>query len=305
MKRHLSTLCLLAAFLVGSGLLLYPSVSDYWNALHQSRAIADYVQSVADTDAERYRALLTAAEDYNRQIAENDRRFFLSGDALEEYHAALNLDGSGIMGYIEIDSIGCSLPIYHGTDDAVLQIAVGHIAGSSLPVGGAGTHCVLSGHRGLPSARIFTDLDRLAGGDLFVIRTLDEILTYEVDRITIVLPSDVSALAIEEDGDLCTLVTCTPYGVNSHRLLVRGHRVPNRRTAAIRVSADALLIDGRLTAPLFASPLLAAGLVWLLLDTNQRTKRNRIRKQLGLDDRAREEGEEAWDAPQQKERDGA
>ena len=186
------------------------------------------------------------------------------------------------MGYIEIDSIGCSLPIYHGTDEAVLQIAVGHIPGTSLPIGGPGTHCVLSGHRGLPSAKIFTELDRLAAGDTFVIRTLDETLTYEVDQTRIVLPSDVSALSIEQDADLCTLVTCTPYGVNSHRLLVRGHRVANQTLSPVRIGTDALPVEGALMAPLFALPLLAAGLLWLAVDTRRRAKRNAVRKKIGL-----------------------
>jgi len=282
MKKHLSTLCLTAALLLGSCLLLYPSVSDYWNALHQSRAIAGYVRSVADTDDMRYRAMLREAEDYNRQIAANGIDFFPDEEALGAYRATLDIDGTGIMGYIEIDSIGCSLTLYHGTDDAVLQVAVGHIAGTSLPVGGEGTHCVLSGHRGLPSARIFTDLDRLTIGDTFVIRTLDEVLTYEVDKTRIVVPSDVSDLAIEGDKDLCTLVTCTPYGVNSHRLLVRGRRVGTETLSPVRVSSDALLLRGDTAAPLFAAPLLALGLVWLIVDTNVRARKNRIRKKLGL-----------------------
>jgi len=281
--------------LVGCGLLLYPSVSDYWNSLHRSKAIAGYVQSVAQADAESYSRLLDQAQAYNRSLAETGQNFFPSDEELELYYSTLNVDDSGIIGYIEIDSIGCSLPIYHGTDDSVLQIAIGHIAGTALPVGGEGTHCVLSGHRGLPSARIFTDLDKLAAGDVFVIRTLNEVLTYEVDQSVIVLPSDVSALAIKEGADLCTLVTCTPYGVNSHRLLVRGHRIPNNMSAVIRVSADALVMDRILVAPVFAAPLLAAGLVWLIVDTNRRSKRSRVRKKLGLDKRPWEEGEGSWE----------
>ena len=175
------------------------------------------------------------------------------------------------MGYIEIPSIKVSLPIYHGVDEAVVQIAVGHIAGSSLPVGGESTHCVVSGHRGLPSAKLFTNLDEMKEGDLFVIRVLDETLTYEVDQIRIVLPEDLSELEIEEGKDLCTLVTCTPYGINTHRLLVRGHRVENvKDSSSIRVTADALQIDPVMVAPVIAVPILLILLIWLLVHYRKR-----------------------------------
>lgn len=181
------------------------------------------------------------------------------------------MTGSGIMGYIEIPSIDVSLPIYHGVDEAVLQIAVGHIEGSSLPVGGLSTHCVISGHRGLPSAKLFTNLDQLVEGDVFVIRVLDETLTYEVDQIRIVEPTDLSALEREEGKDLCTLVTCTPYGVNSHRLLVRGHRIENlEESNSIRVTADATLIDPVIVAPIVAVPILLILLIWLLVHYRKR-----------------------------------
>ena len=186
----------------------------------------------------------------------------LTDEEREDYNSQLDIDGSGVMGYIEIPTIKVSLPIYHGTSDDVLQVAVGHLEWSSLPVGGESTHCVLSGHRGLPSAKLFTNLDQLTEGDLFVIRTLDEVLTYEVDRILIVLPSELQALAAEEGKDLCTLVTCTPYGVNSHRMLVRGHRVDNQ-SEAVRLTADAIRIDPLLVAPIAAIPLLLALLLLL------------------------------------------
>ena len=177
------------------------------------------------------------------------------------------------MSYIEIPSINCALPIYHGTDEAVLQIAVGHIAGTSLPVGGESTHCVLSGHRGLPSAKLFTNLDQLTEGDVFLIRTLDETLTYEVDQIRIVLPTDLSELQIIPGQDLCTLVTCTPYGINTHRLLVRGHRIENSEDASdIRVTADAMQIDELVVAPIVAVPMLLMLLVILLAGTRRRRK---------------------------------
>ena len=190
-----------------------------------------------------------------------------------QYESLLNVSGNGIIGYIEIPSINCSLPIYHGTDEAILQIAVGHIEGTSLPVGGSGTHCVLSGHRGLPSARLFTDLDKMVIGDTFLMRVLDETLTYEVDQIRIVLPYELDALEIEEGKDYCTLVTCTPYGVNSHRLLVRGHRIENQEEAqAIRITADAMQIEPLLVAPIVAIPMLLILLVILLLPKKSKKK---------------------------------
>ena len=282
MKKRASALILPAALLLGLALLLYPTVSDYWNSLHQSRAIAHYARAVADTGAERTARLLEQARQYNCGIADTGQDFFLSGPALEEYERTLDVDGTGIMGYIEIDSIGCSLPIYHGTDEAVLQVAVGHIPGTALPVGGESTHCVLSGHRGLPSARLFTDLDRLSEGDVFSIRTLNEVLTYEVESTAIVLPSDVSGLALEPGADLCTLVTCTPYGVNSHRLLVRGRRTAGRRLATIRVAADALVMDRAMTALLFAAPLLLGGMFAMTADNARRARRRAAERKLGL-----------------------
>ncbi len=181
---------------------------------------------------------------------------------MDEYNSLLNVGGNGIMGYIEIPEQKIILPIYHGTSEAVLQIAVGHLDWSSLPVGGTGTHCVMSGHRGLPSAKLFTHLDELVEGDTFVVRVLDEVFTYEVDQILIVEPEDVSALTIEPGNDLCTLVTCTPYGINSHRLLVRGHRIENEvASALVRVTSDAVQIEPVLVAPVLAMPILvcAAG----------------------------------------------
>lgn len=265
MKSRKSTILLLLVFLIGLSLLLYPTVSDWWNSFHQSRAIASYAEAVAnlnDTDYEQYRAQARA---YNETLPGNPHRYQPTAEESAQYESLLNITGNGIMGYIEIPAIGVSLPIYHGTADTVLQIAVGHIEGTSLPVGGPGTHCVLSGHRGLPSAKLFTDLDKLTVGDTFVLRVLDEVLTYEVDQIHIVEPEDVSLLEIEDGQDLCTLVTCTPYGINSHRLLVRGHRIENQESAsAVRVTADAMQIEPVLVAPAVAAPLLLLLLICLL-----------------------------------------
>ena len=264
MKNRIVNLLLAAAFLAGLSLLLYPTVSDYWNSLHASKAVAAYDQEVRQLDQGHYDALLDAAREYNRTLLDRSSGYYLTDDQKARYDSLLNVDGGGIMGYIEIPTIKLSLPIYHGTEEDVLQIAVGHLDWSSLPVGGESTHCVLSGHRGLPSAKLFTNLDQLVEGDAFVIRTLDEVLTYEVDQILIVEPDDVSALSIEEGKDLCTLVTCTPYGVNSHRLLVRGHRVANQ-SEAIRVTSDAIQIEPLLVAPVLAIPMLLALLLLLLI----------------------------------------
>ena len=240
MRRHLSTIILILIFLVGIVLLLYPTFSDWWNSFHQSRAVASYIGSVTDMNNEEYDVMLEEAREYNAQLARTRTEYTLTDEEMERYNAVLNVSGTGIMGYVDIPSIGVTLPIYHGTEEAVLQTAVGHIESTSLPVGGANTHCVISGHRGLPSARLFTDLDRLTTGDLFTLNVLDEVMTYEVDQILIVEPYDLSCLQIIPGKDLVTLVTCTPYGINTHRLLVRGHRIETGKVSNIRVMADAI-----------------------------------------------------------------
>lgn len=271
LKKNLSSIILVLIFIIGLSLLLYPSFSDYWNSFHQSRAIASYAQSVTTIDDDQYEKMWAQAQEYNTTLAKKQNRWVLSEEEYEEYEDLLNIGGTGIIGYIEIPNIKVSLPIYHGVDEAVLQIAVGHIEGSSLPVGGEGTHCVISGHRGLPSAKLFTNLDEMEEGDHFMMRVLDETLTYEVDQIRIVEPEDLSALEIEEGKDLCTLVTCTPYGINSHRLLVRGHRVENMESAnSIRVTADAMQIDPVMVAPVIAVPILLILLIWLLVHYRKR-----------------------------------
>ena len=260
------TLLLILILLAGISLLLYPTVSDYWNSFHQSRAIASYAEQVAKIDPDTYKQLWADAQAYNRSLIGKVGRYDMTDEERAKYESLLNVSGNGIIGYIEIPSINCSLPIYHGTDEAILQIAVGHIEGTSLPVGGSGTHCVISGHRGLPSARLFTDLDKMVEGDTFMMRVLDETLTYEVDQIRIVLPDEMDDLEIEEGKDYCTLVTCTPYGINSHRLLVRGHRVENQVEAQdIRVTSDAIQIEPLIVAPIVALPMLLALLIILLV----------------------------------------
>ena len=257
------TILLLLILLVGLSLLLYPTVSDYWKSLHQSRAIATYAEDVANLDEEKYDEIWADAESYNASLTERNNAHLLSDIQKQEYERLLDVSGLGIMGYIEIPAIDCSLPIYHGTEESVLQIAVGHLQWSSLPVGGESTYCVFSGHRGLPSAKLFTNLDKLSEGDIFMLRVLNEVLTYEVDQILIVEPQETGALQIVEGEDYCTLVTCNPYGINIHRLLVRGHRIANIEEAkTIRVTADAVQIDPMLLTSIVAIPILLVLLVF-------------------------------------------
>jgi len=275
-KSRGSTVLLLAALLAGMALLLYPSVSDYWNSFRQSQVIANYSEQLNSLDDDRYRELIEAAQEYNAGLLTRTNVYTLSEEQKTYYEELLNVSGVGAMGYIEIPSINCTLPIYHGTSDAVLQIAVGHLEWTSLPVGGESTHCVLSGHRGLPSAKLFTDLDKVMTGDLFMLRVLDEVITYEVDQILIVEPHVTENLLIEPGQDYCTLVTCTPYGINTHRLLVRGHRVANvENSKKIRITADAVQIEPLLVAPVVAMPILFALLIWLMMPQKKTNHRRR------------------------------
>ena len=273
-NNNWTTVFLVLLLLAGVSLLLYPSLSDYWNSMHQTRAIASYAETVSQLDTAQYDEMWKAAQDYNRSLAQRETAFALTDEQKAAYESLLDVSGLGVMGYIEIPGIDCSLPIYHGTEESVLQVAVGHLEWSSLPVGGEGTHCVLSGHRGLPSAKLFTNLDKLAVGDTFLLRVLDEVLTYEVDQILIVEPEQVDALGIVSVEDYCTLVTCTPYGINTHRLLVRGHRVENTPEAArMHVTADATQFDPLLVAPVLAIPVLLLLLMILLVPKRRRKSR--------------------------------
>lgn len=276
-KNRITAILLVAVLLAGLSLLLYPLVSNYWNSIHQSQAIAAYMDDVSELDDSTYDALWEEAQGYNASLLENENRFFPDEEEQQQYEQLLRIsdDGiNGIIGYIEIPNIDVTLPIYHGTSEEILQVAIGHIEGSSLPVGGLSTHCVISGHRGLPSSRLFTDIDRLSEGDIFTLLVLDEALTYEVDQIRIVEPDDISLLEIKEGEDLCTLVTCTPYGVNSHRLLVRGHRVENQEAMGfLRITADAMMIDSRFVAPILAAPILLGIILFMVLRPLKRKKR--------------------------------
>lgn len=257
MKRHITNVIFILLFLTGLGFLLYPTVSDRWNRMHQTRAITAYAEASAALDDADYEKILADARAYNETLAAQGGSIELPEEKRAVYEAQLDIGGQGIMGYVDIPKIDCYLPVYHGTSEGVLQTAVGHLEGSSLPVGGESTHCVLSGHRGLPSARLFTDLDQMVVGDLFMVFVLDEILTYEVDQILVVLPEETEALAITPGKDYCTLVTCTPYGVNSHRMLVRGRRTDMLSVEETqRITADAMQIETPLVASVAAVPVI-------------------------------------------------
>ena len=263
-KSNLTTWLLILILLVGAGLMAYPTVSDWWNSFHASRAIASYSSTVENTDSEKLNAMLEAARAYNRTLLTKENPYVMSDEDLEEYNSLLDLSGTGIMGYITIKSIGVYIPIYHGTEESVLQIAVGHLDWTSLPVGGESTHTVLSGHRGLPSAKLFTDLDQIKEGDQFSITVLNQMISYEVDQIRIVEPGDISELSIVPGQDYCTRVTWTPYGINTHRMLVRGHRVANESGDYV-VTPEAYRIPNYLTIPAVAIPLLFLFLIGMLI----------------------------------------
>ena len=263
-RKHLVTIVLTLVFLVGVCLLAYPSVSDWWNSMHASRAVTTYTKAVEEVTPEDYEAILNDARAYNASLAENPTSFELSDEEMAVYSQKLAVEGTDVIASVKIDRLGVELPIYHGTSDDSLQQGIGHFAGSSLPVGGESTHVVLVGHRGLPSAKLFTDLNLLEVGDTFSVTALGQTTWYEVDQILIVEPTELGALAIEEGEELCTLVTCTPYGVNTHRLLVRGHGVDGPSEGAY-LAADAVQIDPVLVACVVAVPLLGVRAVGVLL----------------------------------------
>ncbi len=270
MKNKLFTTLIFIVMLSGLTLLLYPTLSDFINNVSRAKDINTYAESVSEIDSEEYQKMWDAAVDYNTRLARMPAHWKLTDDEMKEYESLLDVAGRGIMSTIEIPKLGVSLPVYHGTGVDVLQIAIGHLEGTSLPVGGKSTHCVVSGHRGLPSAKLFTSLDKLVVGDTFTLRTLT--LSYEVDEISVVLPEETEKLQIVPGEDLCTLMTCTPYGVNTHRLLVRGHRVENEQAAEIRVSADALQIDPLLVAPFLGIPVVI--ILFIVIITHKRRKRS-------------------------------
>ncbi|MBQ8621563.1 MAG: class C sortase [Oscillospiraceae bacterium] len=256
-KISFSTVALVLVLLIGLSLLLYPTFSDWWNSRVQSQAVANYSDAVSTMEDEEYTEVWNAAKTHNKSLLARTNPYLLTETQEAQYPNLLNVAGHGVMGYVEIPAINQNLPLYHGTDESVLQVAIGHLQWTSLPTGGPSTHCVVSGHRGLPSARLFTDLDQLEVGDVFMVHVLDELLTYEVDQILIVEPQETEELLIQEGKDLFTLVTCTPYSVNTHRMLVRGHRVENAEEAVVvRVTADALQVEPMLVAVFLVVPFL-------------------------------------------------
>ena len=257
MKKKATTFLFILIFLIGLSLLLYPTVSDKWNRYHQSKMIITHAENVDRLSKEECENYLKNAHEFNEALRSFPDRWNMTAEEKKQYSEQLISDDTQIISVLEIPKIDLNLPVYHGTSAGVLQEAVGHLEGTSLPVGGEGTHCVLSGHRGLPSAKLFTNLDKLTQGDQFVLYTINEVLTYEVDQVRVVLPTDLSDLAIEEGKDYCTLFTCTPYGVNTHRLMVRGHRIETAETKQILVTAEALQIDEITVALVIGVPVLA------------------------------------------------
>ena len=287
-KHRISNLVLVLILLIGLAIVAYPAFSEYWNSLHQSRAIMGYAERVAELNNEQYGAIWDAAMEFNRSLNEKYNRWFFDDEALDDYESQLNVDNTGNMGYISIPKIGVNLPIYHGVEENVLQYSIGHILGTSLPAGSLhsneenfdevdfASHCVLSGHRGLPSAKLFSDLDMMEVGDLFYLVILDQTLTYRVDKITVIEPDDLTEMEIIPGRDLCTLMTCTPYGINTHRLLVRGSRIESEKEKLnVRVTADALKIEPMYVAPFIAVPVLILMVIWVLIITGNRKRRKR------------------------------
>ena len=273
LKKHFLTMIIMIVMLVGIGLLLYPSVANYWNQFHQTRAIMAYNDTVSSLSTEDYEKILNDAKEYNEKLGETGIVWKMSKAQKAEYEKQLAVDSSGIMGYVSVPKFHIKLPIYHGTNESVLQIAIGHLEQTSLPVGGESSHCEVSGHRGLPSARLFTDIDKIKEGDTWTMNVLNETLTYECDQIRIVEPEDLSNLQIAKGKDYCTLITCTPYGVNTHRLLVRGHRIPNVDGNA-NLTADAIQIEPIYIAPFLAVPIILILLIVLIASTRKAKKFN-------------------------------
>ncbi|MBQ2945164.1 MAG: class C sortase [Clostridia bacterium] len=263
MRSKKSTIILLVSFFIGLSVLLYPSISSYWNSKTQSEAIVDYESMLSQYKPEDYTAIFAEADAYNKQLAQLNEPL-VEHNRLPDYNSILNVDGTGMMGYITVPKISQELPVYHGTSDGVLSVAVGHLQGTSLPVGGENTHCVVSAHRGLPTAVLFTHLDRMEIGDIFYFTILDRTITYEVDQIRIVEPDDVSLIQIKDGKDYCTLLTCTPYGINTQRLLVRGHQVDATQTRNLYIANEAYRIEPLVVMPIVALPIIFVLLIYVM-----------------------------------------
>lgn len=275
MKKNWITIILVVIALGGAGLLAYPTFSDWWNSLHQSRVVASYTDTVSKMDTRENDAILESAEKYNEMVRKRGIRWTMTEEERAEYEKELDITGTGIMGYLEIPSLNVLLAIYHGTNESVLQIATGHLEGSSLPVGGEGTHVMISGHTGLPSAKLLTGIRSLKPGDTWTITVLNRTLTYEMDQTLIVEPYDLSSLQIEPGADYCTLITCWPEGQNTHRLLVRGHRIDTEKESTVTVTADAIQIRPVYIAPFIAAPVLLLLILIMLISTGRRPRRKK------------------------------
>ncbi len=272
-KKHLPTIFFVAVLVVGISIMLYPSVSNYINSKHQSKVISEYTEALATLTAEDYEQFWEAAEAYNEELAQKVMDFDLTDEEMAEYNSILDPTGTGVMGYLEIENIGVNLPIYHGTEESVLAIGIGHIPGTSFPTGTTSTHTVLSGHRGLPSSKLLTDLDQMIVGDTFLLHIMDQTFAYQVDQINIVLPEETESLGIYEGEDYVTLVTCTPYGINSHRLLVRGKRIDYDEASKVIVPADASIYGNLVIAPFIALPMLIILFIIFMITTSNKVKK--------------------------------
>ena len=279
MRKHKTVIFLTLGFLVGICILLYPAFSDFWNSKTQSRAISDYESVLDNLDENEYSAIFERAHAYNKALYETNYPL-MDYKNVPGYYDTLRITDNDMIGYLKIDRIGVELPIYHGTSDDVLNRGVGHLEGSSLPIGGENTHSIMSAHRGLPSSKLFTDLDRMEKGDTFQIIVLDQVLTYQVDFIKIIEPTDVTDLQIIEGGDYCTLFTCTPYGINTHRLLVRGVRIKTiKEKPIIYVSNEAFRTEPLLVTPAVAAPMLFVLLIHLLVKYREPPKHTQQKKE--------------------------
>ena len=264
------TILLGLIFLAGIGLICYPTFANWWNSWNSFRVGESYEKKIESMSTEDLERFLTEAKSYNTELMNNSGRYWLTDEEQARYDKILDVSGSGVMGSINIPSVKITLPIYHGTSEEVLAAGAGHLKGSSLPVGGMGTHTVITGHRGLPSAKLFTDLDQVVEGDYVILKVLNETLTYQIDMIRIVLPNEIDSLSIDPNQDLCTLVTCTPYGVNTHRMLLTGHRVENRKE--FELTKEAKQVNSKKVALFIAIPLLVILFVWLMW--SDRKKKN-------------------------------
>lgn len=273
MRKHMATIIAVLVFITGISLLLYPTVSEYWNSLYQSKVVANYSDKMKKMNQKEKQAAIDKAKVYNESLLMNDARFTPTEEQIAEYKSLLNADGLGMMGYIVIPKIHLKLSVSHTVDASVLQVGVGHLEGSSLPVGGNSTHCVLSSHRGLPSAKLFTELDELVEGDIFYLHVYDRVLTYKVDHIATIEPDDYSLFEIEEGKDLCTLFTCTPYGINTQRLVVRGHRISNSLDG-VKLNGDAIKINRYIVAICIAIIILCTG--YTIRKAVRKIKRRRL-----------------------------